>query len=73
MKLSQLGTTTWAALPTITPASSSISATDSPISTEIVEASRIVPAKTAASARSLIARSFQVGLASRGLMWVCCP
>jgi len=42
-------------LPTITPASSSISATESPISMLIVEAIRIVAARTAATAMSLIA------------------
>src|SRR5438477_6801100 len=45
MKLSQSGTRTCAALPTMTPASSSISATERPSSTEIVEASRMVPAR----------------------------
>jgi hypothetical protein len=57
MKLSQPGERRCAALPTTTPASSSISATDSPISTEIVEARRIVPARIAAIAMSLVSTS----------------
>src|SRR5207244_4444028 len=52
-KPSQPGTSTWKALPTITPASSSISATESPTSTLIVDATRIVPARSAATAMSL--------------------
>jgi len=60
MKLSQLGTTTCAALPITTPASNSIRATESPTSTEIVDASRMAPARSAANARSLTAFSFQV-------------
>src|SRR5438270_13793082 len=57
MKFSQFGTGTCAALPTTTPANSSISATDSPISIEIVDARRIVPARTAATAMSLTSTS----------------
>ena len=52
-KLSQLGTTRWKALPTTTPRKSSINATETPISTETVEASTIVPARSAAIAMSL--------------------
>src|SRR5919201_1036486 len=55
MKESQSGTVGWKALLTKTPAASSISATDRPISTEIVLAARIVPPRTAASANSLTA------------------
>jgi hypothetical protein len=54
MKASQVGIGTWKTLPTKTPRASSISATESPISTEIVEASRIAPARTAATAMSLM-------------------
>src|SRR6266540_59499 len=53
-KLSQDGMSSEKALPTTKPPKSSISATDSPISTETVDATRIVPASSAATARSLI-------------------
>jgi hypothetical protein len=53
MKASQLGTSRLNAFPTTTPRSSSISATEIPTSTENVEARRIVPARSAATAISL--------------------
>jgi len=40
-------------VPTITPVSSSISATERPTSTLTIDASRIVPARSAATAKSL--------------------
>ena len=57
MKLSQLGTSRFSALPTTTPAKSSISATEIPTSTDTIDASRIVAASTAATAMSLISTS----------------
>src|SRR5438477_1443614 len=55
MNESQSGIVGWNALPTTTPAASSIRATDSPTSMLIVLATRIVPPRTAASANSLTA------------------
>jgi hypothetical protein len=55
MNESQSGIETVNAFPTATPAASSISATDRPSSIETVLASRIVAARTVASARSLTA------------------
>jgi hypothetical protein len=46
MKVSQSGTFNGNMFPTTTPAKSSISATERPSSTESVEATRIVPART---------------------------
>ena len=59
MKLSHLGTSSLKALPTMTPARSSISATEIPISTETIDAKRIVPASSAAMAMSLISTSWE--------------
>jgi hypothetical protein len=60
MNESQSGTLRLKTLPTTTPRPSSISATESPISTEIVLATRIVVARMAASASSLrVFTSFQ--------------
>jgi len=50
-------------LPTTTPRASSISATEKPISTEIVLANKIVVARIAATATSLIALLFLAGVA----------
>src|SRR5207249_9535691 len=67
-KPSQVGTARWNALPTTTPASSSISATERPISTEMVEATRTVPASRAAIAMSLIPLPpFQGGLGAEAI------
>jgi hypothetical protein len=52
---SQSGIETVRTFPTATPADSSMRATDRPSSTETVLARRIVAARTAASASSLIA------------------
>src|SRR5437879_2164353 len=54
MKASQLGTLRPSALPATNPATSSISATDSPASTDTIDASSTTPARTAATAMSLI-------------------
>ena len=53
MKLSHDGTARLKTLPTTMPAKSSISATEIPISTLIIDATRIVPARSAATAMSL--------------------
>src|SRR5438132_11720224 len=63
---SQFGRSGWNAFPTITPAVSSIKATDRPISTEIVLATRIAPPRTAASAKSPTAAPFGMLLVSVG-------
>jgi hypothetical protein len=55
MNESHCGTSRPKALPTMTPPTSSISATDRPISTLIVDAIRTVRARTAAIAMSLSA------------------
>ena len=57
MNASQLGTSRLNALPTTTPAKSSINATETPTSIETIEASRIVAARTAATAKSPISTS----------------
>jgi len=62
-KESQSGVERWKALPTTTPRASSISATEKPISTEIVLANKIVVARIAATATSLIALLFLAGVA----------
>jgi hypothetical protein len=51
-KANQLGTSRPNAFPTRTPSRSSISATEMPISTDTVEAARMVAARSAATARS---------------------
>jgi len=56
-KESQSGTERWKAFPTTTPSASSTSATEIPISTETVEATRTAAARTAATARSLTSTS----------------
>ncbi len=59
MNESQSGTLRSNAFPTTTPAASSIRATERPISTEIVDATRIVAARMAAIASSLTATSLR--------------
>jgi hypothetical protein len=53
MKLRHDGTVRMNALPTTIPANNSISATEIPISRLIIDATRIVPARSAATAMSL--------------------
>src|SRR6266508_1613273 len=57
MKASQSGTPVSKALPTTTPSASSISATEIPSSTEIVDAARIAAARITATASSLTSTS----------------
>src|SRR5207248_9601907 len=66
MKVSHDGTSIEKALPTTKPPNSSISATERPISTETVDASRIVPASSAAIAMSLISTSGDQNVRGRG-------
>jgi hypothetical protein len=66
MNISQLGTSRSSALPTTTPAKSSISATEIPTSTETIEAKRIDVARTAAIAMSLISTSRSTVQRGRG-------
>jgi hypothetical protein len=60
-KVNQLGMSTLRALPTTTPRSSSINATEMPTSTETVDARRITPARTAATAISLMSLYLRIG------------
>ena len=66
MKLSQSGTSSPKRFPTRAPRKSSISATEKPTSTEIIEATRIVAARTAAIAMLLISTSGEANVRGRG-------